>query len=75
MHNTKTIIKTSFLTAALALFTMAQPASAQQRDFLPPMMGWGAWNAFGQRISEENICSQADWLVKLGLDKLGYKYV
>lgn len=75
MLNTKTIIKTSFLTAALALFTMAQPASAQQRDFLPPMMGWGAWNAFGQRISEENICSQADWLVKLGLDKLGYKYV
>lgn len=40
-----------------------------------PTMGWSSWNAFGHRINEEIIRSQADAMVSKGLDKVGFKYI
>lgn len=61
---------------ALCLSLMAvQPVSAQKRNFLPPTMGWSSWNTFALNINEDVICGQADEMVKLGLDKVGYKYI
>lgn len=61
---------------ALCLSLVAvQPVSAQKRNFLPPTMGWSSWNTFALNINEDVICGQADEMVKLGLDKAGYKYI
>ena len=38
-------------------------------------MGWNTWNKFGCKINEQLIKETADYIVKLGLDKVGYKYV
>lgn len=40
-----------------------------------PMMGWASWNNYRINISEEIIRSQADAMVELGLDTLGYQYI
>ena len=40
-----------------------------------PAMGWNSWNPFGSNNNEELTRAQADKIVELGLDKLGYKYV
>ncbi|MDE6479205.1 MAG: hypothetical protein K2L45_02970 [Muribaculaceae bacterium] len=40
-----------------------------------PTMGWSSWNAFGHRINEDIIRSQADALVSKGLKDAGYIYV
>lgn len=40
-----------------------------------PTMGWSSWNAFGHRINEEIIRSQADAMVSTGLREAGYKYI
>ncbi|CDW79993.1 melibiase family protein [Stylonychia lemnae] len=38
-------------------------------------MGWNTWNKYNCQISEDIIKSNADEIVNLGLDKLGYVYV
>ncbi|MBR4933307.1 MAG: glycoside hydrolase family 27 protein, partial [Clostridia bacterium] len=40
-----------------------------------PPMGWNSWNTFGTDINEQIVLETADAIVKLGLDKVGYKYV
>ncbi len=40
-----------------------------------PPMGWNSWNTFGTDINETIVMETADAIVKLGLDKAGYKYV
>lgn len=40
-----------------------------------PAMGWNTWNKFGCAINEELIKATADYIVSLGLDKVGYQYV
>ncbi|MCQ0111636.1 glycoside hydrolase family 27 protein [Zhouia amylolytica] len=45
------------------------------KDFNRPMMGWASWNAYRINISEEIIQSQADAMVSLGLDTLGYEFI
>ena len=40
-----------------------------------PAMGWNSWNAFGSGNTEALSKAMADCIVKLGLDKLGYKYI
>ena len=40
-----------------------------------PAMGWNSWNAFGSGNTEALTRAMADCIVRLGLDKLGYKYV
>lgn len=38
-------------------------------------MGWNTWNKFGCKINEKLIKETADYIIKLGLDKVGYTYV
>ncbi len=40
-----------------------------------PQMGWNSWNHFGCGVSDSLIRQTADALVKVGLDKHGYKFV
>lgn len=40
-----------------------------------PVMGWSSWNTYRVNISDSLIMSQADALVRLGLDTCGYRYV
>ncbi len=40
-----------------------------------PMMGWASWNNYRININEDIIKSQADAMVTLGLDKVGYSYI
>lgn len=40
-----------------------------------PTMGWSSWNAYGFKISESIIKSQADAIVSTGLKDAGYIYV
>lgn len=70
-------IKLNMTMLAIAAFISAAPINAQSlmRSFLPPTMGWSSWNTFALNINEDVICGQADEMVKLGLDKVGYKYV
>jgi hypothetical protein len=42
---------------------------------MPPTMGWASWNNYRVNISEDIIKSQADAMIKLGLDKLGYNFI
>lgn len=61
--------KLYFAVVCLTMFFM----SAKGWD--PPTMGWSSWNAFGHRINEGIIKSQADALVSSGLRDAGYMYV
>ena len=67
--------QTATAEANTAKTTKAQTTTAQKRAFLPPTMGWSSWNTFGLKINEDVICGQADEMVKLGLDKVGYQYI
>lgn len=40
-----------------------------------PTMGWSSWNTYRVNISDSLIMSQADALVRLGLDSCGYRYI
>lgn len=40
-----------------------------------PVMGWSSWNTYRVNISDTLIMRQADALVRLGLDTLGYRYI
>ncbi len=40
-----------------------------------PAMGWNSWNAFGSANTEQLTKEIADSIIRLELDKLGYKYV
>jgi len=40
-----------------------------------PAMGWNSWNAFGSSNTEELTRIMAEDFIRLGLDKLGYKYI
>lgn len=62
----KRILLASVVTAAGALY-----ASAWET----PTMGWSSWNAYGHRINEEIIKSQASSMAANGLRDAGYIYV
>ncbi len=38
-------------------------------------MGWNTWNKYGCDINQKVIKDNADQIIKLGLDKVGYVYV
>lgn len=40
-----------------------------------PVMGWSSWNTYRVNINDSLIYSQAEALISLGLDSVGYKYV
>ncbi|MEO6923651.1 MAG: glycoside hydrolase family 27 protein [Bryocella sp.] len=62
----------------LAGFVLSASAMAQKPD-IPvsptPLMGWGTWNHYRRNITEDEVKANADALVTLGLDKLGYVFV
>ena len=41
----------------------------------PPVMGWSSWNTYRVDINDSLIMRQADAMVALGLDSLGYRYI
>lgn len=43
--------------------------------FAPPVMGWSSWNTYRINISEDLIKRQADAMVSLGLQDVGYQYI
>ena len=59
-----------------AVLSLLQSALALDNGLgLKPAMGWNTWNKYGCDINEDVIISNADEIIKLGLDKLGYVYV
>lgn len=44
-------------------------------SFKPPLMGWASWNNYRIHINESIIKSQADAMVDLGLDEVGYQFI
>ncbi|CDW88128.1 melibiase family protein [Stylonychia lemnae] len=42
---------------------------------LTPPMGWNSWNAYGCKINADAVKDNANKLISLGLDKIGYTYV
>lgn len=40
-----------------------------------PLMGWSSWNTYRVNINDSLIHTQAQAMVDLGLDSLGYRYV
>ncbi|MEN8251723.1 MAG: glycoside hydrolase family 27 protein [Bacteroidota bacterium] len=40
-----------------------------------PLMGWASWNNYRVNINEGIIRKQADAMVRLGLDTIGYQYI
>lgn len=59
----------------LTLGAVALSAPAQEREFLPPTMGWSSWNTYGANISETIIKKQADAMVSKGFLDAGYNYI
>ena len=45
------------------------------RAYERPTMGWSSWNAYGFKINENIIKSQADAIVSTGLMDAGYIYL
>lgn len=43
--------------------------------FNGPVMGWSSWNTYRVNISDSLIMSQADKLIELGLDSMGFNHV
>lgn len=48
---------------------------AENKEFLPPLMGWSSWNTYFVDINEELIKKQADAMVANGLKDAGYQYI
>jgi alpha-galactosidase len=63
---------------SLALVTLATIATARNVKTEAPLMGWNSYNAYGcdnPGPTEAILKANAQGLVTLGFDKLGYKYV
>ena len=63
--------------AVLTLLALTAPLALAINNGLAqtPAMGWNTWNKFGCDISEQIIKTNAQEILNLGLDKLGYVYV
>lgn len=68
----KFCIKCCFI---IVLTVFAIKIDAGNINVVPPIMGWSSWNTYRVNISDTLIMKQADAMVELGLDKLGYKYI
>src|SRR5271165_5794709 len=60
------------LTCAAVLSSV--PAFSQQLAATPPM-GWNSWNHFAEHVTDADVRSAADMLVKTGMRDAGYLYV
>ncbi len=61
--------------AFLLVTSLVLSASAAERRFDGPTMGWSSWNTFSVHISEDIIKGQADAMVDQGLAAVGYNYI
>jgi alpha-galactosidase len=59
--------------AAVALGT--GPCLGEVSIAVTPPMGWNSWNHFGERVTDANVRSAADALVRTGMRDVGYIYV
>jgi Alpha galactosidase A/Alpha galactosidase C-terminal beta sandwich domain len=48
---------------------------AQTMPVAPPPMGWSSWNSFSNTVNSQVVMSQAEAMVKNGMQKAGYQYV
>ena len=57
------------------LLPLAASAAISVYAYDTPTMGWSSWNTYRVNISDSLIMKQADALVELGLDSVGYRYI
>ena len=55
-------------------FDNGKTVLGKKKGHLPPM-GWNSWNAFGSGNTETLTRATVDSIIRLGLDKKGYKYI
>lgn len=63
------------LLCGAAFLSSAAEGQQEERQFLPPTMGWSSWNTYGANISENIIKKQADAMVDKGFAEAGYNYI
>ncbi len=63
------------LAAAITLPVSAQPTRTQQNFAAHPYMGWSSWSFIRSHPTEASIKAQADALLALKLNTLGYRYI
>jgi alpha-galactosidase len=63
------------MAATLALLGLPLVATAVNVKSSTPLMGWNSYNYYSCNPSEAIMKSNAQGLVTLGLDKIGYTYV
>ncbi len=61
--------------AAVALAAMPTPGIAQTNPAATPPMGWNSWNHFANHVTDADVRSAADMLVRTGMKDAGYIYV
>lgn len=74
----KRLIAIAMFAAALFVATSLSGFVLHGKEFerkLTPVMGWSSWNSFGRHVNYDNVKSQMDALVQLGLRDLGWTYV
>ena len=60
----------------IALVALTSTVSSLDNGLgIKPAMGWNTWNKYGCNINQQIIQQNADKIVQLGLDKIGYVYV
>lgn len=65
----------TFVSQITALLSMVVSCLAATVRTETPVMGWNSYNTFECHANQTDIQQNADALVQLGLDKLGYTYV
>ncbi len=64
------------IAAACAAFLLGTvPCLGEVSIAVTPPMGWNSWNHFGERVTDANVRSAADALVRTGMRDVGYLYV
>jgi alpha-galactosidase len=64
-----------FASLFCALLLSAAPAFSQTQLAVTPPMGWNSWNHFANRVTDADVRSAADTLVRTGMRDAGYVYV
>lgn len=59
----------------LIIATIVAGACMSARAYDTPTMGWSSWNTYRTAISDSLIMRQADALIELGLDSVGFRYI
>lgn len=68
-------VKVLSLMAGCFLAACPVTAGAQHVSPEPPIMGWSSWNTYRVNINEVLIRTQADAMVRQGLQEAGYRFV